>query len=108
MESGWLVNSNLSNSEVSGPALPGRSYHSSPIARPPWRALLQGRKSTMPQGFGKACARAFSIAKAFTSRSTETAVFANVAQWLSLRTIGADCANWSDLDREGKGSNCDR
>src|SRR5438046_7890304 len=61
MESGWLVNSILSKSEESAAALPGRSYQISPIAPPSWRALLQGRKSKMPQGFGRAHVRASSI-----------------------------------------------
>ena len=41
MESGWLVNSSLSKSELSAAAPPGRSYQNSPIASPLWRALLR-------------------------------------------------------------------
>src|SRR5579864_474046 len=66
MESGWLVNSNLSNSEVSAASLPGRSYQISPTALPSWRELIHGCRSTIPQGFETACARACSIAKALT------------------------------------------
>src|SRR6266571_5012264 len=79
MESGWLVNSNLSNSDESAAAPPGRSYQISPIALPSWRALLQGRRSTTPQGFGTVCARACSIAITLTSYSTETTFFGRSA-----------------------------
>src|SRR5258705_6047293 len=65
MESGWLVNSILSKSEDSAASRPDRSYQISPIAPPSWRALLQGRKSRMPQGLGRAHARACSIATDF-------------------------------------------
>src|SRR5256885_13143227 len=61
MERGWLVNSILSRSKEPAAALPGRSYQISPIAPPSWRALLQGRKSRIPQGFGRAHVRASSI-----------------------------------------------
>src|SRR5258705_10971316 len=61
MESGWLVNSILSKSEDSAASRPNRSYQISPIAPPSWRALFQGRKSKMPQGLGRADARACSI-----------------------------------------------
>ena len=61
MESGWLVNSILSKSEGSAATRPERSYQISPIAPPSWRALLQGRRSRMPQGLGRADARACSI-----------------------------------------------
>jgi hypothetical protein len=60
MESGWLVNSILSKSEDSAASRPDRSYQISPIAPSSWRALLQGRKSKMPQGLGRAHARACS------------------------------------------------
>src|SRR6266478_9727299 len=79
MESGWLVNSNLSNSEVSAASLPGRSYRISPITLPSGHALLHGRRSTIPHGFGTVCARACSIAKALTSYSTETTYFGHSA-----------------------------
>src|SRR5882672_4398464 len=62
MESGWLVNSILSKSEDSAASRPDRSYQISPIAPPSWHALLQGRKSKMPQGLGRAHAHACSIA----------------------------------------------
>ena len=62
MERGWLVNSNFSKSEGITAPLPGRSYQISPIALPSWGALLWGRRSSTPQGFGKACAVASSIA----------------------------------------------
>ena len=42
--------------------LPGRSYQISPIETPSLPALLQGVRSTTPQGFGSACVRASSIA----------------------------------------------
>src|SRR5690349_3976265 len=61
MESGWLVNSILSKSEGSAVTRPDLSYQISPIAPPSWRALFQGRKSKMPQGLGRADARAGSI-----------------------------------------------
>jgi hypothetical protein len=73
------VNSNLSNSEVSAASLPGRSYRISPIALPSGHALLHGRRSTIPHGFGTVCARACSIAKALTSYSTETTYFGHSA-----------------------------
>src|SRR6266436_1663288 len=79
MESGWLVNSNLSNSSVSAASLPGRSYRISPIALPSGRALLHGRRSTIPHGFGTVRTRACSIAKALTSYSTETTYFGHSA-----------------------------
>src|SRR6266404_1773972 len=79
IESGWLVNSNLSNSEVSAASLPGRSYRISPITLPSGRALLHGRRSTIPHGFGTVRARACSIAKALTSYSTETTYFGHSA-----------------------------
>src|SRR5713101_258068 len=75
MESGWLVNSSLSKREGSAAASSGRSYQISPIAPPSWLALLQGRRSTTPQGFGKARARACSIAITMTWCSTETTYF---------------------------------
>src|SRR6202521_4789402 len=75
MESGWLVNSNIRNSEESEAALPDRSYQISPIALPSWRVLLQGRRPTTPQGFGRVCARACSIAITLTSYSSETTFF---------------------------------
>jgi hypothetical protein len=79
MESGWFVNSNLSNSEGSAAALPGRSYQISPIALPSWRALLQGRRSTTtPQGFGKLCSRMFN-GITLTPYSTETTFFGRSA-----------------------------
>src|SRR3954451_22238281 len=61
MESGWLVNSILNRSEDSAASRPDRSYQISPTAPSSWRALLQGRKSKMPQGLGRADARACSI-----------------------------------------------
>src|SRR6266404_8998806 len=87
MESGWLVNSNLSNSEVSAASLPGRSYRISPIALPSGHALLHGRRSTIPHGFGTVCARACSIAKALTSYSTETTYFGHSAAAKSLSLL---------------------
>src|ERR1700730_2490680 len=75
MESGWLVNSNFSNSEGSLAAVSGRSNQISPIALPSWRALLQGRRSTTPQGFRRVCARACSIVITPTAYSTERTFF---------------------------------
>src|SRR5947209_13023475 len=101
MESGWLVNSILSKSEDFAGSRPDRSYQSSPIALPSWRASLQGRKSKIPQGFGRAHARASSIATDFTSCSSEITIF-NVAQRRTLRITGcesrsgADGRKWTD------------
>ena len=55
---------------VTGAAAAGaeRSYQISPIVLPSLRALLQGRRSATPQGLGKACARACSIAMNFLPR----------------------------------------
>ena len=61
MERGSLVKSSLSRSEGRKEGLPGRSYQISPIATPVWLVLFQGRRSTTPQGFGRACVSASSI-----------------------------------------------
>ena len=64
-EPGWKaagsVNSSFSRSEGATAAEPERSYQISPIVLSSRPALLQGRGSTTPQGFGKECAIACSI-----------------------------------------------
>ena len=62
MEIGWLVNRSFSRSDGAAAALSARSYQTSPTAAPLSPALFQGNKSTTPQGFGTARARAYSIA----------------------------------------------
>src|SRR5271168_4424314 len=57
MESGWLVNSNLSKREGSTSALSALSYQISPIASSWWLTLHQGNRSETPHGFGIARAR---------------------------------------------------
>src|SRR6266567_6818753 len=86
MESGWLVNSNLSRSAGSAAGRPGRWYQISPIAPPSWHALLQGRRSSTPQGFGTACARACSIdMKSLPNGSTKTTNFERATAPNSLK-----------------------
>src|SRR3972149_2982037 len=61
MERDWFVNSSLSRSEGGTAVESERSYQISPIVLASSPALLQGRRSTTPQGFGKECACACSI-----------------------------------------------
>src|ERR1700694_5561137 len=75
MESGWLVKNKFSNRDGSLAAVSGGSHQISPIALPSWRALLQGRRSTTPQGFGRVCARACSTVITPTAYSTERTSF---------------------------------
>ncbi len=84
MESGWLVNSSFSSSEGAAAAKPERSYQISPIVLSSRPALLQGRGSTTPQGFGKECAIACSM--------VITLVSFRPRQWLSRRIQDAPTA----------------
>src|SRR4029079_7995548 len=61
MESGWFSNSSFSRSEGGTAVESERSYQISPIVLAPSPALLHGRGSTIPHGFGKECAWACSI-----------------------------------------------
>ncbi len=61
MESGWLVNNNLSRREGAVPELSVRSYQISPMTPPSWPASDQGNRSMTPQGFDNARARARSM-----------------------------------------------
>src|SRR5712692_2690243 len=97
MESGWFVKSSLSKREGSVATLPDRSYQISPIAPSSWRALLQGRRSTTPQDFGRACARARSMVITRTLYSSEKTNFvfeqqndfSNVGQQRGAATWGS-------------------
>src|SRR6185437_201157 len=65
MERGWFVKSSFSRSEGgTAPALV-RSYQISPIVVTPSPALLHGRGSTTPHGFGKARAWACSTVMSY-------------------------------------------
>src|SRR5258707_7727843 len=109
MESGWLVNSILSRSDESAAASPIRSYQISPIA-PPWRALLQGRKSEIPQGFARARARACSIATDFYLMFNRDDDFRRRAPSKSLnRQHRLRNRSWTDGRRyRDAGSGCER
>src|SRR5438105_10178019 len=90
MESGWSANSTLSKSAGSAAAFPGRSYQISPIAPPSPPALLQGRKSATPQGFGNTCAHARSIAMTYLNWQRVGTSFAKEQQAFVLRPPAKD------------------
>src|SRR6267142_403300 len=102
MESGWLVNSILSKSEDSAASRPDRSYQISPIAPPSWRALLQGRKSKMPQGLGRADARACSTVTEYPHVHTRQ----RLSTWSGVEIpeiTNTGCESWSCRDGSANG-----
>jgi len=86
MESGWLVNNSLRSSEGAAATGLERSYQISPMLLPPWLALLQGRRSITPHGFGKKCAYACSI--------VINRVSFCLKQHLKFRRYGTACGAW--------------
>src|SRR5438045_1878533 len=65
---------------------PGRWYQLWRVHPPAGHALLQGRRSSTPRGFGTACARACSIGmKSLPNGSTKTTNFDRAAAPNSLK-----------------------